>query len=70
MTPPVTRYTQSGDASIAYQVLGQGPLNLIIVPGWVSHLEQAWEDPSHARFLERLASFSRLICLDQTRSFI
>lgn len=63
--PPVTRFTQSGDASIAYQVLGQGPLDLIIVPGWVSHLEQSWEDPSYARFLERLASFSRLILFDK-----
>ena len=65
VTPPETKYTQSGDASIAYQVLGQGPLDLIIVPGWVSHLEQAWEDPSYARFLERLASFSRLILFDK-----
>jgi len=65
MMPPVTKFTQSGDASIAYQVLGQGPLDLIIVPGWVSHLEQAWEDPSYARFLERLASFSRLILFDK-----
>ena len=63
--PPVTKYTQSGDASIAYQVLGQGPLDLVIVPGWVSHLEHAWEDPSYARFLERLASFSRLILFDK-----
>jgi class 3 adenylate cyclase len=65
MMPPVTKYTQSGDASIAYQVLGQGPLDLIIVPGWVSHLEHTWEDPSYARFLERLASFSRLILFDK-----
>ena len=65
VTPPETKFTQSGDASIAYQVLGQGPLDLIIVPGWVSHLEHAWEDPSYARFLERLASFSRLILFDK-----
>lgn len=65
MTPPETKYTQSGDASIAYQVLGQGPLDLVLVPGWVSHLEHAWEDPSYARFLERLASFSRLILFDK-----
>ena len=65
MTQPVTKFTQSGDISIAYQVLGHGPLDLVIVPGWVSHLEQAWEDPSYARFLERLASFSRLILFDK-----
>jgi pimeloyl-ACP methyl ester carboxylesterase len=65
MTPPETRFAQSGDASIAYQVLGQGPLDIIIVPGWVSHVEFAWEDPAYARFLERLASFSRLILFDK-----
>ncbi len=65
VTPPETKFAQSGDASIAYQVLGQGPLDLIVVPGWVSHLEQAWEDPSYAHFLERLASFSRLILFDK-----
>jgi len=65
MTQPVTKFTQSGDISIAYQVLGHGPLDLVIVPGWVSHLEQAWEDPSYARFLERLSSFSRLILFDK-----
>ena len=62
---PETRYTQSGDVSIAYQVVGDKPLDLLVVPGFVSHLEQAWEDPSYARFLQRLASFSRLILLDK-----
>ena len=65
VTPPETKFAQSGDASIAYQVLGQGPLDLVVVPGFVSHLEHAWEDPSYARFLERLASFSRLILFDK-----
>ncbi|MDO8491512.1 MAG: alpha/beta fold hydrolase, partial [Dehalococcoidia bacterium] len=65
MTPPETKYTQSGDASIAYQVLGQGPLDLVFVPGFVSHVEYAWEDPSYARFLQQLASFSRLILFDK-----
>jgi len=51
MTPPETKFAQSGDASIAYQVLGQGPLDLVIVPGFVSHVEYAWEDPSYAQFL-------------------
>ena len=62
---PETRYAQSGDVSIAYQVLGGGPLDLLIVPGFISHLEQAWEDPAYGRFLQRLASFSRLILLDK-----
>jgi hypothetical protein len=65
MTLPVTRFTQSGDASIAYQVLGQGPFDLVFVPGFVSHVEYAWEDPSYARFLQQLASFSRLILFDK-----
>ncbi len=59
------RYAQSGDVSIAYQVTGDGPLDLVLVPGFISHLEFDWEEPRHAAFLERLASFSRLIRLDK-----
>ena len=59
------RYAQSGDVSIAYQVTGDGPLDLVLVPGFASHLEFDWEEPRHAAFLERLASFSRLIRLDK-----
>jgi class 3 adenylate cyclase len=59
------RYAQSGDVSIAYQVTGDGPLDLVIAPGFTSHLEFDWEEPRHAAFLERLASFSRLIRLDK-----
>jgi class 3 adenylate cyclase/pimeloyl-ACP methyl ester carboxylesterase len=62
---PETKYTQSGDVTIAYQVMGSGPLDLLIVPGFISHLEQAWEDPGYARFLRHLASFSRLIRFDK-----
>jgi len=62
---PETRYAQSGDVSIAYQVVGTGPLDLLMVPGFISHLEQAWEDPAYGRFLRRLASFSRLILFDK-----
>ena len=62
---PETKYAQSGDISIAYQVVGAGPLDLLIVPGFISHLEQAWEDPSYTRFLHHLASFSRLIRFDK-----
>lgn len=55
---PETRFTQSGEISIAYQVMDDGPLDLLIVPGFISHLEQAWEDPAYSRFLQHLASFS------------
>jgi len=65
MITPETMFTQSGDASIAYQVLGQGPLDLVMVPGFVSHVEFAWEDASYAQFLQQLASFSRLILFDK-----
>ena len=60
-----TKYAKSGDVHIAYQVVGQGTQPLVLVPGWVSHIEYAWEDPSFSRFLRRLASFSRLILLDR-----
>jgi class 3 adenylate cyclase len=62
---PETRFTQSGDVSVAYQIMGEGPLDLLIVPGFISHLEAAWENPAYARFLERLASFCRLIQFDK-----
>jgi class 3 adenylate cyclase len=63
--PPQTRYARSGGVSIAYQVIGDGPFDLVFVPGWVSHVEHVWELPSAARFLRRLASFSRLIMFDK-----
>jgi len=62
---PETRYAKSGDVSIAYQVVGDGPIDLVLVPGFVSHLDIDWDDPAHARFLRRLASFSRLIRFDK-----
>ncbi len=62
---PPTRYARSGDVNIAYQVLGDGPLDLVFVMGWVSHLEYFWTEPSFARFLRRLSSFSRLILFDK-----
>ena len=60
-----TMYALSGDVAVAYQVIGIGQLDLLIVPGFVSHLEQAWEDPAYARFLQQLSSFSRLIRFDK-----
>lgn len=63
--PPETEYARSGDVNIAYQVTGEGPLDLVYVPGWVSNIEMMWEQPPMAHFLERLASFSRLILFDK-----
>lgn len=62
---PETRYAKSGDISIAYQVLGDAPIDLVLVPGFVSHVELAWEEPRLAHFMTRLASFSRLIVFDK-----
>jgi pimeloyl-ACP methyl ester carboxylesterase/DNA-binding winged helix-turn-helix (wHTH) protein len=65
-TRPKTQYaTSTGGVNIAYQVIGEGPLDLVFVMGWVSHLEYSWQEPSFARFLTRLASFSRLILFDK-----
>ena len=63
--PPETRYARSGDVNIAYQVVGDGPFDLVYVPGWISNVELMWEEPAHARLLRRLASFSRLILFDK-----
>jgi class 3 adenylate cyclase len=63
--PPETRYAKSGGLNIAYQVVGDGPFDLVYVPGWVSNVEAMWDEPSHARLLTRLASFSRLILFDK-----
>ncbi len=62
---PETRYARSGDYSIAYQVVGEGDLDLVYVPGLASHVEVFWEEPAYSRFLHRLASFSRLILMDR-----
>jgi class 3 adenylate cyclase len=62
---PETGYTKSGSLNIAYQVVGDGPLDLVYVAGWISNVELAWEEPTYARFLRRLASFSRLITFDK-----
>src|SRR5580658_2769822 len=62
---PETRYAKSGEVHIAYQVIGNGPIDLVFVPGFISHVDHVWEEPRWAGFLERLASFSRLICFDK-----
>jgi len=63
--PPKTHYARSGDVNIAYQVLGEGPRDLVMVPGYVSNIEVNWEEPMFARFLTRLASCARLIVFDK-----
>jgi len=64
--PPETQFTRAGDVDIAYQVVGSASqLDLVFVPGWVSHLEVMWELPEFARFLDRLAAMGRLILFDK-----
>jgi pimeloyl-ACP methyl ester carboxylesterase len=62
---PEVHYARSGDVNVAYQVVGSGPVDLVFVMGWVSHLEYFWNEPSFAKFLTRLASMSRLILFDK-----
>jgi len=62
---PTTRYAKSGDVNIAYQVVGDGPFDLVFVPAAISHVDLIWDDPERAAFFTRLASFSRLIVLDK-----
>jgi pimeloyl-ACP methyl ester carboxylesterase len=63
--PPQTRYARCGELSIAYQVIGEGPRDLIIVPGWLSHIELFWNDPGYHRFMEGLTDFARVITYDK-----
>jgi class 3 adenylate cyclase len=62
---PATRYVKSDDVHIAYQVFGQGPRDLLFVPGFVSNVEAAWQSPVHVAFFRRLASFCRVILFDK-----
>jgi pimeloyl-ACP methyl ester carboxylesterase len=62
---PKTRYAKSGDVNIAYQVVGDGPFDLVYVPGWMSNIEMMWTLPQFAHVLDRLAKFSRLILFDK-----
>jgi pimeloyl-ACP methyl ester carboxylesterase/class 3 adenylate cyclase len=65
MSTPPTQYAKSGDASIAFQVVGEGPIDLVLVLGFATHLELQWESPPFAHFFERISSFSRLIIFDK-----
>ena len=62
---PETFYTRSGPVNIAYQVFGDGPHDLILVPGWVSNIDVFWEEPTVARFFQGLANFSRVLLFDK-----
>ena len=62
---PRTRYTKSGKLNIAYQVIGEGKVDLVYVPGWVSHIDMVWDDPKLSGFLKKLTQFSRLILFDK-----
>src|SRR5688572_31359741 len=65
MEQPETQYAQSGDLSIAYQVIGVGPFDLVFVPGFISHLDLVWEHPLFTRLLTRFGSFARTIVFDK-----
>jgi pimeloyl-ACP methyl ester carboxylesterase len=65
MSTPPTRYARSGDASIAYQVVGDGPIDLVLVLGFATHLELQWESAPMARFFERISAFARMIVFDK-----
>ena len=65
MGDPETRYARSGDVNIAYQVVGDGPIDLVYVPGFVSNVAMSWSVPDYAAYLRRLASFCRLILFDK-----
>src|SRR3954451_2164827 len=62
---PVTQYAKSGDVHIAYQSFGGGPINLVMVPGFVSNVENYWDEPDLARFLNRLGSYARVVTFDK-----
>ena len=62
---PETRYAKSEDCHIAYQIVGKGPLDVVFIPGFVSHVEHGWDDPRPAHLYRHLASFARLILFNQ-----
>jgi pimeloyl-ACP methyl ester carboxylesterase len=68
MGPFDTRYAKSGDAHIAYQVVGDGPIDIVLLQEFISNLDVQWEDAGFSHFLNRLAGFGRLILLDPSGS--
>jgi pimeloyl-ACP methyl ester carboxylesterase len=65
---PVTRYARNGDVNLAYQVTGDGPLDVLFLPGLISHVEALWEEPGLQRFFERLGRFCRIVLMDRRGS--
>lgn len=65
MQKPGTKYAKSGSLNIAYQVFGEGKIDLVYIPGWVSNIDYMWEDPDFAHLLNGLARFSRVILFDK-----
>lgn len=68
MRRPETRFARTDGVAIAYQVVGDGPVDLIYATGWLGNIDMMWESPRYRTFLERLASFSRLIVFDKRGS--
>jgi hypothetical protein len=62
---PRTRYAKGPEGNIAFQVVGDGPMDLVIVPGWLSHVDMLWNDPGWVTFVGELASFARVILYDK-----
>jgi pimeloyl-ACP methyl ester carboxylesterase/DNA-binding CsgD family transcriptional regulator len=60
-----TKYAKAGDASVAYQVIGEGPIDIVLVPCWLTNIDHNWREPRFAAFLDRLSSFGRLIIFDK-----
>ena len=65
LSPPITRYAKSGDIHVAYHVFGDGPVDLVLAPGFVSHIDNYWDDPNMARWLTRLGRFARVAMFDK-----
>ena len=65
MAHPETRFARNGDIHLAYQAVGSGPIDLLLIDTWVHHVEAVWEFPDFARLLRRLGSFGRLIHFDR-----
>jgi class 3 adenylate cyclase/pimeloyl-ACP methyl ester carboxylesterase len=60
-----TQYAKKGDAHIAYQIVGEGPIDIVLVSTWFSHVEARWDLPGYVHYLQRLSAFSRLISFDK-----
>lgn len=64
-TLPITRYTRSGDGNVAWQMFGDGPIDLVLVPGFISHLEHSWKNPAEATWLRRLGTLAHVVAFDK-----